>query len=206
MSSPIRVFRSEAASASFWLENRAPRRTSLSDPTLRIRGRSLETLDVEATLRAVRKALDGIHAEWCGALLLHVGWRIPLRELRSSEWFQKAELPAEWHRLPHGLTRHGMDRRRELFREGLVRTGALDAGTVAAETAVEQRETQTEWHREQEEAGMLVGWKAIAAFLGVSERTAQQYEEAGMPVHRPAGSLVRAFEAELQEWIRGRAA
>lgn len=206
MSAPVRVFKSEGAAALFWLENRAPRRSSLSDPTLRIRGRSLETLDVEATLNAVRKALDGIHPEWCGVLLLHVGWRIPLRELRESSWFTKAELPAEWHRLPHGLTRHGMDRRRELFREGLVRTGALDGEVVEAERAVEQREPVTEWRRAPEEDGMLVGWKAIAAFLGVSERTAQQYEATGMPVHRPAGSLVRAFESELLAWISGRAA
>ena len=50
----------------------------------------------------------------------------------------------------------------------------------------------------------LTGWKQIADFLGVSPRTARDYEtEIGLPVHRLDGldkSRVWAYAPELLAW------
>jgi len=49
----------------------------------------------------------------------------------------------------------------------------------------------------------IVGWKNIAAFLGVSVRTAQRWEmAAGLPVGRvaPAGGSVQARRDLLERW------
>src|ERR1017187_2499854 len=53
----------------------------------------------------------------------------------------------------------------------------------------------------------LDGWKAIAAYVGVAPRTAQDYERnLGLPVHRLPGqpkSRVVAFSGELDAWKAG---
>jgi len=52
----------------------------------------------------------------------------------------------------------------------------------------------------------LASWKAIAAYLGCDERTAQRWEaECGLPVHRTPGrkrGSVFAFRTELDEWLK----
>lgn len=50
----------------------------------------------------------------------------------------------------------------------------------------------------------LDGWKAIAAYLGRDERTAQRWRERGLPVHFVPGGrrgTVFAFTAEVDEWL-----
>lgn len=50
----------------------------------------------------------------------------------------------------------------------------------------------------------LDGWKAIAAYLGRDERTAQRWRERGLPVHFVPGGrrgTVVAFTAEIDEWL-----
>jgi excisionase family DNA binding protein len=52
--------------------------------------------------------------------------------------------------------------------------------------------------------GILVGWKEIAAFLGVSVSTARRWTRTlGVPAYRLAGQ-VRASRADLDEWTRER--
>lgn len=55
-------------------------------------------------------------------------------------------------------------------------------------------------------AGRLDGWKAIAEYLGRTERTAQRWAGVrGLPVrHLPGGktSTVFAFQSEIDEWLR----
>src|SRR5579863_3610930 len=49
----------------------------------------------------------------------------------------------------------------------------------------------------------LVGWKAIAVYLGVGIRTAQEYEkDRGLPVYHQPGEKGRVFAKteELDEW------
>lgn len=52
----------------------------------------------------------------------------------------------------------------------------------------------------------LRGWKEIAAWAGVDERTVKRWEHGrGLPVHRVPGEArapVYAFEAELADWLR----
>lgn len=52
----------------------------------------------------------------------------------------------------------------------------------------------------------LRGWKEIAAWAGVDERTVKRWEHRrGLPVHRVPGEArapVYAFEAELADWLR----
>jgi phage terminase Nu1 subunit (DNA packaging protein) len=46
----------------------------------------------------------------------------------------------------------------------------------------------------------LAGWKKIAEYLGVSERTAMEYAARGMPVFKPGG--VSALTTDLDEWVK----
>jgi hypothetical protein len=53
----------------------------------------------------------------------------------------------------------------------------------------------------------LEGWKAIADFLDVSERTARGWQSDGLPVHRFSGkekSRVWALPTELRDWMLSR--
>jgi hypothetical protein len=54
----------------------------------------------------------------------------------------------------------------------------------------------------------LDGWKAVAAHLRKSVRTAQRWErELGLPVHRmqtETGEIVYAFTSEIDNWVRDR--
>jgi hypothetical protein len=54
----------------------------------------------------------------------------------------------------------------------------------------------------------LDGWKAVAAYLRKSVRTAQRWErELGLPVHRmqtETGEIIYAFSAEIDSWVRER--
>lgn len=58
-------------------------------------------------------------------------------------------------------------------------------------------------------AKRLIGWKRIAAHLGVSERTARRWEDReDLPVHRQqhdARSTAFAYPAELEAWLASRA-
>ena len=48
----------------------------------------------------------------------------------------------------------------------------------------------------------LMGWKAIASYLGISPRTALRWTvEDGMPVHRRGGKFVYAFTRDLEAWL-----
>jgi len=50
----------------------------------------------------------------------------------------------------------------------------------------------------------LVGWKAIAAALGVSTSTARRWtRELGLPAYK-LGGQVRVSRAELERWVRER--
>ncbi len=50
----------------------------------------------------------------------------------------------------------------------------------------------------------LVGWKAIAAALGVSTSTARRWtREIALPAYK-LGGQVRASRADLERWIRER--
>jgi phage terminase Nu1 subunit (DNA packaging protein) len=55
---------------------------------------------------------------------------------------------------------------------------------------------------------VLNSWKEIAGYLGCGVRTAQRWEESGLPVRRAPGgrkSSVMAFRSEVDVWIaRGR--
>jgi hypothetical protein len=54
---------------------------------------------------------------------------------------------------------------------------------------------------------ILSGWKEISSYLRMGVRTAQRYEEFGLPVRRPAGrrrGSVIATKAELDTWITAR--
>lgn len=51
----------------------------------------------------------------------------------------------------------------------------------------------------------LSTWQEVAAYLGVSVRTAQKWEKTrGLPVHRAVGekARVRAYSNELEAWGR----
>ena len=51
---------------------------------------------------------------------------------------------------------------------------------------------------------VLQSWKEIAAYLGVTVRSVQRWEEGGLPVYRQgSGSKARvfAYSDELQEWL-----
>jgi hypothetical protein len=54
----------------------------------------------------------------------------------------------------------------------------------------------------------LDGWKAVAAHLRKSVRTAQRWErELGLPVHRmqtETGEIVYGFSSEIDNWVRER--
>lgn len=214
--SEIRRFPSEQRVAKFYLETRAVARRSLTDYERRAgcpradgdrEDRALRQVvvyDAEATLLAVERALAGIHDEWCGVLLVCLGWGAlvdpppghPERGIRDGPWMERAELPARWSRLPAHLTRHGLWARRLQFREALGREGVLDGGEVEAWAAVEKGE----YEGGDVDGKMLRGWKAIAEFLGCHEETAQSYETEGLPVARVRRRVI-ADPDRLRAWI-----
>lgn len=49
-------------------------------------------------------------------------------------------------------------------------------------------------------SNILVGWKEIAAYLGVCVNIARSYEEDGLPVFRYSRK-VRAVKSEIDTWI-----
>jgi hypothetical protein len=54
------------------------------------------------------------------------------------------------------------------------------------------------------DADLLRGWKEIAAALRASERSAQRWEESGLPVHRVPGARgeqVFAYRTEIDAWV-----
>jgi phage terminase Nu1 subunit (DNA packaging protein) len=51
----------------------------------------------------------------------------------------------------------------------------------------------------------ITGWKKIAQYLDVGERTARKYERQGLPVYRKFGT-VRAKPVELDAFIKNSAA
>ena len=60
------------------------------------------------------------------------------------------------------------------------------------------------------EEELVHDWKGIAAFLGVSVRTAQRYASSrSLPVYRnrteQGGSVVYAFKPDLRAWLTGEA-
>jgi hypothetical protein len=54
--------------------------------------------------------------------------------------------------------------------------------------------------RKSPEANKLKGWKAIAAYLGISESAAHRWAKNGMPVKREGRSTVAEPE-ELRTWV-----
>jgi len=50
-------------------------------------------------------------------------------------------------------------------------------------------------------SNILVGWKEIAAYLGVNLDTAQRYEADGLPVYR-IKRRVRALRDEVESWVK----
>ena len=49
---------------------------------------------------------------------------------------------------------------------------------------------------------ILNGWKAIAAYLGVHEETAKEWEtKYDLPIKRPAPRVVMAVKADLVKWV-----
>jgi len=49
---------------------------------------------------------------------------------------------------------------------------------------------------------ILLGWKEVADYLGCSVATAARREADGLPVFR-SGGQVRAFEADIDKWLKG---
>lgn len=52
---------------------------------------------------------------------------------------------------------------------------------------------------------LLNGWKEISKYLGRGVRTAQRWEQLGLPVRRPRSkdrSAVVAFSEEIDAWLR----
>jgi hypothetical protein len=187
--------------------------------------RGILPVDAQATHRAIERALVGFPAEWRGVLLVCLGWGAlveppedePAKGIRHPSWFAKIDppLPASWCRLPEeGLTRHHLWTRRQQFRAALAREGVLDAEEVEAWERVEAGKYDDggpvapgpgddDGGGEMAEAEKpLVGWKAIAGYLGCSVSTAQRYEAEGMPVCR-VGKLVRVFPSTLRVWLDG---
>jgi hypothetical protein len=54
---------------------------------------------------------------------------------------------------------------------------------------------------------MLKGWKEIAECLHLAERTAQRWEQLGLPVRRVSASSrspIIAFSEEIEQWARSK--
>lgn len=189
----------EAAACRWYLEHaRGPRRRSPSsaDPERAIGGRPLHGIDYPGTLAALEEAFTaGLPPAWRGPVIVSLGWGIGVEGLRRGPWLARAGWEGE---LPQGLTRHSLARMATRLRAELAHRGLIEIDEE------EKMETETTMVRERP----LVGWKAIADFLGgVSERTARRYEAAhGLPVHRiAAGTQPRAYPSELAAWEAARA-
>lgn len=51
--------------------------------------------------------------------------------------------------------------------------------------------------------GWLTGWKAICAYIGRCQDTAETYaREYGMPILRDPGGAILALPSEIDRWIR----
>ena len=50
--------------------------------------------------------------------------------------------------------------------------------------------------------GWITGWRNIAAYMGVSLRTAQKrFYQFSLPIRRPAGCKVAALKSEIDTWL-----
>ncbi|WP_373047197.1 hypothetical protein [Vulgatibacter sp.] len=204
----------EAAACAFYLEHRqGPRGRSLSDiePVI---GRSLSSIDIEGTVQEIELAIEAaLPREWRAPVVVAAGWGLGVVKLRSGVFQRRAGLPdelppeLEQPRVPEAarsLRRRVTMLREELIAKRLVeRASAVELGdgrpparhfpAVAVEEGGEQQ---------------LVGWKAIAALLGVSEDTARRWAESfGLPIFQPApGFSPIAFPSRLRAWMMGGAA
>lgn len=181
----------EALACRWYLEHaRGPRRRSASsaDPERTIGGRPLHGIDYEGTLAALEEAIEAaLPAAWRGPVVVSLGWGVGVGGLRRGPWLERAG----WHGdLPQGLSRHSLSRMAARLRAELAARGLIE---VEEENEMERTERP------------LVGWKAIAGYLGgISEKTARRWEErCGLPVHRPGGRTAPvAYPSELDRWVR----
>ncbi|WP_157370765.1 hypothetical protein [Vulgatibacter incomptus] len=153
-------------------------------------GRSTNDLDIEAVLHSIERGLEGIHPEWHPVVLVHLGWGIGIRRLRTGDYLERAGLPPA---LPQGLTQYTLGIRSRQFRQRLSELKVIDSEDVAAWDAVESDAPSDE--------RPIAGWKGIATHLGVSEITAKRWEARGLPVCRPGSGTVLAFPSALNLWV-----
>jgi len=196
---PIRGRAGEQQAAAFWLEHRqGPKGRSLSDLEPRI-GRSLSRIDVAGTVEAIERALDVVPASWRPCTVVAAGWALGVERLREAEpgdggppWLERSGLPTA---LPEGLSRYSLNIRIRAFREELIRRRLL--------IGAERERLEAEPTAAPPRGKPLVGWKAIADAIGVSEATARRYSATGLPVQQAVeGGAVWAFADELAAWHR----
>lgn len=203
----------EEEAISFYLEHRLGRRAQSPAAPDRLamprgRGRALSPVDVEATIRRIDRAIAIVPETWRPAVLVAIGFRLGVARLRAASpgggmpYLERAGYAYE---LPRGLSASALRRWREHVRGALTDAGLIDRETARAVNAVAA--TSSARSLTSEEMMRAVGeqplrsWKAIAAWLGVSERTARDYAaRRGMPVCAVAGG-VYAFPSQLAEWI-----
>jgi hypothetical protein len=199
----LRTFRDEAHACRTWLNCRTK---SKGDGL----GRSTSPIDIEATLRMIERAIVTLPAAWRGVTVVNAGWRVGVDRLKEAApddggmpWLERADLPWTWRGWPAGLDASSLRLRRQQLRAALVTVEIVERGRredVAPVLVVSRTE-------EERMEKPLVGWKAIALALGVSERTAQAWaDEDGLPVRRGTGKRrqVIAMPARLQAWCEER--
>jgi len=58
-----------------------------------------------------------------------------------------------------------------------------------------------QWPMASDDKKPVQGWKAIAAYLGCSVKTAQRWKRKGLPIHRNAVLGVVGYPSELDAWL-----
>lgn len=204
----------EQEAIAFYLEHRLGRRgTSIADPDRLAlphgRGRTLSEVDVDATIRAIERAIEIVPAEWRPVALVAVGWRVGVTAIRSDRpadggppYLDRAGFRCD---LPRGLSRRAIDHWARHIRAALADHGLIDGASISEAEALETRSAPTAYEpgAMMAEVGEqpLRSWKVIARWLGCSERTARDYaSRRGLPVRSVAGA-VYAFPSELAAWV-----
>jgi len=201
----LRTFADEAHACRWWLGSRDKSKGSLLD---HIPGRSTSPVDVDATLRAIDRAICTLPLEWRGVTVVNAGWRRGVDALKDPApddggppHLERAELPWTWRGWPAGLAEASLRLRRQQLLAALVTVGVVERhGHVdAAPVLVVQRSEEDRVEKP------LHGWKVIADALGVSEDTAQLWaDEEGLPVVRGKRRRVFALPSQLQDWMERR--
>lgn len=199
----------EGAACAFYLEHRVgPRMRSLSDlePVI---GRSLSAIDVEQTVQEIHLAIEAaLPRIWRAPTVLSAGWGIGVARLRAGVMQRRAGLPEE---LPPELEQRSIPeaaralrRRVTMLREELI-ARQLVAPASAEVMELEGRAPLQGFAPDAANTPPdrpLVGWKAIADYLGCSERTARRWHDRiGLPISQPGPAcLVSAMPGSLSEW------